>query len=455
VATALIAEIVNYRVQSLKSVVKISVLLAVASLASCGFIGEGLTKSSKNVDVPKGPPIEDIVTPFDEALICLKGLVPPQLAFSVGTISDNTGKEQYADSGSGKIVTQGAADIVQSALFMAGVKVVNRRDAAIAITETNWGIRNIKQQIPAAFFLTGSINSLDFIPGGGAQVEVVGVGPRFRENRILVGLDLSLTDTATGEVVSNVPMQKQIFSKEFGTNIGRFFGSSLVSIDAGAMQREALNYTLRQMLNYATFQLLGQVVSEKGYLICSSKISAVDGTANSSGISRSNRSVLALAVARDISPTPPQETSAPAAGPAAVPAPPNPIPEAAIRRGQQATSLAAQAIAKAVSVQNITELPQSTAMRDEAVQLLTGAIAALREAATMGLSGAEGDAVALVVEQAIVAVQTAQAYVQTLEKVAAGTTAPTNSPVLDGGPTTTPPKAVVSPGSDKKNSVLP
>jgi hypothetical protein len=94
-------------------------------------------------------------------------------------------------------------------------------------------------------------------------------------------------------------------------------------------------------------------------------------------------------------------------------------------------------------------------MRDEAVQLLTGAIAALREAATMGLSGAEGDAVALVVEQAIVAVQTAQAYVQTLEKVAAGTTAPTNSPVLDGGPTTTPPKAVVSPGSDKKNSVLP
>lgn len=434
---------------------KIFIVAAATVLAGCVPIGGTISPENENVVIPKGPPIEDIVTPFDEALTCLKGLVPSGLAFSVGIISDNTGKEQYADSGSGKIVTQGASDIVQSALFTAGVKVVNRRDASIAITETNWGIRNIKQQTPAAFFVTGSINSLDFIPGGGAQLEIAGVGPRYRENRILVGLDLSLTDTATGEVVSNVPMQKQIFSTEMGASAGRFFGKSLVNIDAGAMKREALNSTLRQMLNYATFQLLGQVVSEAGYRNCALKVADVDAAADTSAVSASNRSALTLAAGRDIAPPPPPEANAPENLQVAAPAPPKPIPDEARRRGQQTTSLAAKAIAKSEEVQKSSDLQKAKALRDEAVKLLTEAIAALRESAAMGLSGAEGDGVALVVEQAIIAVQSAQAFVETLEKVAEGAIVPPTPPVAAGGTIITAPPPAVSPGSNKTNSTPP
>jgi curli biogenesis system outer membrane secretion channel CsgG len=392
-------------------------------LSSCGVAQDVSTANSKDIAIPSGPPIEDIVTPFDDALSCMKGLVPAQLAFAVGTISDNTGKEQYADSGTGKVVTQGASDIVQSALFQAGVKVVNRRDPVIAVTETNWGIRDIKLQTPAAFFITGSINSLDFIPGGGAQVEVAGVGPRYRQNRILVGLDLSMTDTATGEVVANVPLQKQIFSKEVGFSAGRFFGPTLLSLDAGGMQREALHLTLRQMLNFATFQLLGQVVSEAGYSSCSSKIDMADGIAdvNAGGTALSNRTALSRAASRDISPP----TQAAQAG---NPAPPaqvqtakaKPIPAVAKKRGEEATSLAAQAIAKAEATQKAQDLTVAGNLRDEAVGFLTAAIKALREAAAMGLAGAEGDGVALVVEQAIKAVQTAQSYVETLDQVKGG-----------------------------------
>lgn len=434
---------------------KIFIFAASTVLTCCVPIGGTISPENENVVIPKGPPIEDIVTPFDEALTCLKGLVPSGLAFSVGIISDNTGKEQYADSGSGKIVTQGASDIVQSALFTAGVKVVNRRDASIAITETNWGIRNIKQQTPAAFFVTGSINSLDFIPGGGAQLEIAGVGPRYRENRILVGLDLSLTDTATGEVVSNVPMQKQIFSKEMGASAGRFFGKSLVNIDAGAMKREALNSTLRQMLNYATFQLLGQVVSEAGYRNCALKVAEVDAAADTSAVSASNRSALTLAAGRDIAPPPPPEANAAENLQVAAPAPPKPIPDEARRRGQQTTSLAAKAIAKSEEVRKSSDLETASALRDEAVKLLTEAIAALRESAAMGLSGAEGDGVALVVEQAIIAVQSAQAFVETLEKVAEGATVPPTPPVAAGGTTITAPPPAISPGSNKINSTPP
>jgi curli biogenesis system outer membrane secretion channel CsgG len=428
---------------------KIICVAATSVLTSCGAMNESMASKSENIEIPKGPPIEDIVTPFDEALICMKGLVPSQLAFSVGVISDNTGKEQYADSGTGKVVTQGAADIVQSALFRAGVKVVNRRDASIAITETNWGIRNIKQQTPAAFFLTGSINSLDYIPGGGVQVEIAGVGPRYRENRILVGLDLALTDTATGEVVANVPMQKQIFSRESGGSVGRFFGKSLVNIDAGSMQREAMNATLRQMLNYATFQLLGQVVSESGYQNCALKVAAVDGTSTSSDGYRSNRGALSRAASRDISPAPPEDLAQAqpqmVAKPAVVQ---KPVPAEAKRRGEQATSLAAQAIAKAEATQKITKLADAAPMRDEAVALLTASIAALREAAAMGLAGVEGDGVALVVEQAIKAVQTAQAFVQALEKVSAP--AASAPPASDGTAGAQVPPNAALPGGVKK-----
>ena len=428
---------------------KLICLAAASVLTSCDALNETMARNSENIQISKGPPIEDIVTPFDEALICMKGLVPSQLAFSVGVISDNTGKEQYADSGTGKVVTQGAADIVQSALFRAGVKVVNRRDASIAITETNWGIRNIKQQTPAAFFLTGSINSLDYIPGGGVQVEIAGVGPRYRENRILVGLDLALTDTATGEVVANVPLQKQIFSRESGGSVGRFFGKSLVNIDAGAMQREAMNATLRQMLNYATFKLLGQVVSESGYQNCALKVAAVDGTSASSDDYRSNRGALSRAAGRDISPAPPEDLAQ--AQSQAVASPPvvqKPVSAEAKRRGERATSLAAQAIAKAEATQKITKLSDAAPMRDEAVALLTASIAALREAAAMGLSGAEGDGVALVVEQAIKAVQAAQAFVQALEKVSAPAAPP--PPASDGTAGAQVPPNAALPGGVKK-----
>jgi curli biogenesis system outer membrane secretion channel CsgG len=252
-------------------------LLAVGCLAlglgGCAF-APGIDLASQNAALVEGPPITDIVTPFDEALMCLKGRVQPEITFAVGAILDSTGKEQFTEGGAGKFVTQGAGEIVQSALFRAGVTVMNRRDPRIITTEAEWGIRGLGTQVPVDYFVTGSINSLDFIPGGGFSLQVSGVGPRYRQNRILVGMDLSVTQTRTGLIVANVPLQKQIFASEAGVGIGRFFGETLVSFDLGGMEREALNYALRQMLNLATFDLLTQLMSPQNYLDCQAKIDA-------------------------------------------------------------------------------------------------------------------------------------------------------------------------------------
>lgn len=151
-------------------------IMAVTALAACSYPPGSFEPASRNARLVDGPPIEDVVTSFDTALSCLRGKIQPGIIFAVGQVVDATGKETYADGGTGKFVTQGAGEMVQSALFRAGVSVVNRRDPNISITEANWGIRDIKRQMPVNFYVSGSINSLDFIPGGGVSAQIAGIG---------------------------------------------------------------------------------------------------------------------------------------------------------------------------------------------------------------------------------------------------------------------------------------
>lgn len=280
----------------------------------------GISEPTKDAKLVQGPPVSDIVTPFDEALSCLRGAVQPSITFSVGAILDQTGKEQLSDGGNGKFVTQGAGDIVQSALFRAGTTVLNRRDPRIMETEVKWGIRDGRRIVPTNFYITGSINSLDFLPGGGFDVKVAGVGPQYRQNRILVGLDLSMTEASTGRVVANVPLQKQIFASEAGIGAARFFDNTLILADIGGREREALHFALRQMLNLATFELLTQVMHPKNYMACREQIDRmhgyVDHTSTAEAVARweeqSNGKVLAAAQA-----APPPQPASPAPASAA------------------------------------------------------------------------------------------------------------------------------------------
>lgn len=253
-------------------------LALLAAAQGCGTVGVPTVVPERDEPLFSGPPITDIVTPYDNALSCLRGRINTEvLRFSVGSILDATGKEQLADGGTAKFVTQGAGDIVQSALFQAGVVVVNRRDPRIMEAEAKWGIRDTKSQIASTFYITGSINSLDFLPGSGFETQIAGLGPRYRQHRILIGLDLSLTETRTGRVLANVPLQKQLVATEAGFGIGRFFGNTLVSVDLGNNQREAVHFALRQMLNLATFELLTQMMQPQEFKDCYGLVEAVQG----------------------------------------------------------------------------------------------------------------------------------------------------------------------------------
>ncbi|WP_441375411.1 CsgG/HfaB family protein [Acinetobacter lwoffii] len=241
----------------------------------------GLAASNqKPVSLVQGPPITDIFTPFDMALSCLKGQLRSDVSFSVGAILDQTGKDVVTNGGSGKMVTQGAGDMVQSALFQAGVSLMNRRDPRIIESEAKWGIRDPRQIQASDYYVTGSINSLDFIPGGGFDMQIAGVGPNYSQTRIMVGLDLSLTDTRSSKVVGNVSLQKQIAAQDYGLSAGRFAGRTLLNIQIGKGEREATNFALRQMLNLATFELLSQVVPPAVFESCRAQIPPEFGQLN-------------------------------------------------------------------------------------------------------------------------------------------------------------------------------
>lgn len=225
----------------------------------------------------RGPPIEDIVTPFDVALECLRPRMNRGVTFAVGAVQDQTGRQSMGDQGMGAYFTQGGGEMIQSALMRAGATVINRRSMDIPVSEARWGIRGLETQAATNFFVSGSINSLDFVPGGGVSAIFAGIGPRYRQNRILVGADIYMTDARTGVIVGSVPIQKQVVASEVGFGVGRFFGTTLTDVDAGRVEREALHFVLRQMLSLATFELVSLTMEPRHWLPCRAKLDASYG----------------------------------------------------------------------------------------------------------------------------------------------------------------------------------
>lgn len=366
---------------------------------TCGFLAAcdlgALITTSRNVELPTGPPITDVITVFDEALMCLNGRIPADVAFAVSQIRDNTGK---SDGGGSSLVTLGAGDMVQSALYRAGIQVINRRDSEIMVTEANWGIRDIRRQTPVNFYISGSINSLDFIPGGGVSATVSGIGPRIRQNRILMGLDLVISDAFSGQVVGSVSLQKQIFTREFGLSLGTFFDDILMTGDAGYIEREALHFSLRQMLNLASFELLSQIMEPAAFAPCQQKIAEYSGLLGDSGLERT----------RPDGPAPALAVSTPERMPAV--ATPNAgvqqqsatasVPQYELLR-QNATRLAARAITAARASEAAGTRREAAQKAAESLQLANAALQRLQEAAAAGLDGDDGDVAAVVIQQAI------------------------------------------------------
>lgn len=275
---------------NLKNTTRFGSIVAIAIMASaCGVAPRGTdVQLASGPEVTTARSVSSIVTPYDEALACVGRIVPSDQRFTLaaGDITDGTGKETYSDGGNGKYVLQTAGDIVQAALVDSGAAVVvNRRDPGVMILESKFGRgmaeRNDKiNWMMSDFHMNGSITRLDFLPGAGVDLNVAGVGPSYRQYRMLVGMKLFTTNSINSQVVANSSINKQIVAEEYGLGIGRFFGTTLVSLDLGGNVREAQHFAMEQMVKLGVYEMLEELYGKKGIDVrsnCRSIIGDIDG----------------------------------------------------------------------------------------------------------------------------------------------------------------------------------
>ncbi len=204
-------------------------------------------------------------TPYSQCLKEFKNYKANNLpVFAVGEIADKTGQINYDENGNA--LTQGASEMVISALAKTGkAHLVERLDlriplAEVKLAEQNKLSRSIDDygKLPASdFIIVGALTELNYnIMSGGAQLFVKGIGGGARTVIVNVAMDLRVIDSKNFAIRYVSSLQKQIVGFEVESNIFRFFGSTLIEFDAGAIRNEPMQLGVRSVAEMAVYQIM-------------------------------------------------------------------------------------------------------------------------------------------------------------------------------------------------------
>lgn len=209
--------------------------------------------------------VTDNSTPYSQCLEMLKDLPVKNLpVFAVGEIADKTG--QFDPDNNGHALTQGVSEMFISAIAKTGkAHMVERLDLRIPLAEVKLAEqkklnRPAKEyeKLPASdFIVVGALTELNYnIVSGGAQLFVRGIGGGARTVVINVAMDLRVIDSKNFSIRYVTSLQKQILGYEVEANVFRFFGSSLIEFDAGAIRNEPLQLGVRSVAEMAVYQIM-------------------------------------------------------------------------------------------------------------------------------------------------------------------------------------------------------
>lgn len=266
--------------------------LAAAGLSGC------VTPSDLEVRQAPGQPagvlfsgsVSRNTTPYDSVFACYaKQLGGKRMSIAVGDIRDYTGKTSQDE---GAPVTQGGALMAYTALgkMRPAVQLYERFDTRIADAELAYinqrhlgdgqkhevedaaaegGMRTVPWKpyfggsvLQSDYYIVGGITELNYnIQSGGAQMTVDNVGPRARTYVLNVAVDLRIVGTQSLRVYETVSVQKQLVGYEVGLGIFKFFGDTLIDINAGQKNQEPLHLGVRMAIEDAVLQLVSSVAN--------------------------------------------------------------------------------------------------------------------------------------------------------------------------------------------------
>jgi curli biogenesis system outer membrane secretion channel CsgG len=238
-------------------------LLFTSSLTSCAGLAPGDATGVKPLVVY---PVTSNDTPYSQCLRRLQTVSADNLpVFAVGEIADKTGQVQYYDK-AGNNLTQGAAEMVMSALYKTGkAHLVERYDLRIPLAEVklaeqnrlNRSVDNFGKLPSTDFIIVGALTELNYnIVTGGAGLRVAGIGAGARMAVVNVAMDLRVINSKNFAVSYVSTLQKQIYGYEVSADVFRFFDTTFVELQAGHVRNEPLQLGVRSVAEMAVYQIM-------------------------------------------------------------------------------------------------------------------------------------------------------------------------------------------------------
>lgn len=188
-------------------------------------------------------------------------------AIAVYIIEDKTGQNKVEGGAVSRVVSQGATEMLISALVRSRQFVVlDRVRFNDVIQEQNLQTSGrllpgtgpeIGKMVGADYILSGAVTEYQVdMETGGLGLVIAGKGGSTEYARATTAIDLRLTDVATGEVVWAESLRGEIFGEKVGLQVFSFLGKNIVEFETGEGMQEVVNLVLRTLLEEAVFKLV-------------------------------------------------------------------------------------------------------------------------------------------------------------------------------------------------------
>lgn len=190
-----------------------------------------------------------------------------KIPIAIYAILDNTGQYKADSGASSTVVTQGATEMLITAMQRSRqFTVLERVRFGDLMNEQNL-VSNGRIKPGEAlelgvltgtqYMITGSITEYQVNKEtGGIGLVIAGKGGSQEYARASVALDLRVVHLASGEVVWAESLMGEIIGEKVGIQLFSFLGKNIVEFETGSGKQEVINLVVRTLLEEAVFKLV-------------------------------------------------------------------------------------------------------------------------------------------------------------------------------------------------------
>lgn len=190
-----------------------------------------------------------------------------RIPIAVYSITDSTGQYKTNDGASSTVVTQGATEMLITALQRSRQFItLDRVRLGDLMNEQNL-VSNGRIKVNGAlelgvltgtkYMITGSITEYQVNKEtGGFGLVIAGKGGSQEYARASVALDIRVIHLSSGEVIWAESLVGEIIGEKVGLQLFSFLGKNIVEFETGSGKQQVINLVVRTLLEEAVFKLV-------------------------------------------------------------------------------------------------------------------------------------------------------------------------------------------------------